>query len=279
MHYNTQVKNITVFPNKLAHRNMNKTVIITGGAKGIGRCIVEKFASSANKVYFIDYDRQATQAFIAYAQEKQWHVNGYVGDIAEKEVLKEFAHYVLTKEPEGIDYLINNACLMNGGILDGCDYEEFLYVQRVGVVAPYMLTKLFQKHFRTPGSIVNISSTRAFQSQPNTESYSAAKGGITALTHALAISLAGIARVNSIAPGWIDTVPHSDGETSVPPYSANDINQHPSRRIGTPDDIARVVEFLCDDRNAFINGENIIVDGGMSKLMIYHNDYGWKYNP
>lgn len=138
-----------------------------------------------------------------------------------------------------------------------------------------MLSKLFKDHFCGVGSIVNISSTRAFQSQPNTESYSAAKGGITALTHAMAVSLSGVAHVNAIAPGWIDTGKYHD-ENYQPAYSEGDEKQHPSGRVGDPMDIVRAVEFLCDNRNSFINGQCITIDGGMSKLMVYHGDCGWK---
>lgn len=168
---------------------------------------------------------------------------------------------------------------MRGGILSDCEYEDFLYVQRVGVVAPYMLARLFKDHFQGMGAIVNISSTRAFQSQPDTESYTAAKGGITALTHALAVSLSGIARVNSVAPGWIDTGAYHEEAHYEAVYSTGDTAQHPSGRVGEPADIARVVDFLCDERNSFINGENITVDGGISRLMVYHNDCGWTYEP
>lgn len=212
-------------------------------------------------------------------RERGWQVTGFVGDVAEKQALEEFAALVLREHPEGIHCLINNACLMQGGILSDCDYEDFLYVQRVGVVAPYMLARLFKDHFQGMGAIVNISSTRAFQSQPDTESYTAAKGGITALTHALAVSLSGVARVNSVAPGWIDTGAYHDDTNYEAVYSAGDTAQHPSGRVGEPADIARVVDFLCDERNSFINGENITVDGGMSRLMVYHNDCGWTYEP
>lgn len=257
---------------------MNRIIVVTGGAAGIGRCIVEHFASQGDTVYFIDSNQTDTLAEVERMRKLQYKVTGHVGDIAEKQTLEEFAALVLGEHPEGIHCLVNNACLMHGGILEGCDYEDFLYVQRVGVAAPYLLTKLFKDHFQGLGSIVNISSTRAFQSQPNTESYTAAKGGITALTHALAVSLAGVARVNSIAPGWIDTGSYHN-DRYMPTYSQGDTAQHPSGRVGTPDDIARAVEFLCDERNSFINGENITVDGGMSRLMVYHNDCGWSYNP
>jgi NAD(P)-dependent dehydrogenase (short-subunit alcohol dehydrogenase family) len=132
-----------------------------------------------------------------------------------------------------------------------------------------MLAKLLLPYFNSSASIVNISSTRFNMSQPDSESYTAAKGGITALTHALAVSLSGRVRVNSISPGWIDT--------SNSAFSIEDNAQHPAGRIGRPADIAKMVLFLCSEAGSFITGENITVDGGMSKLMIYHGDNGWKY--
>jgi len=148
---------------------------------------------------------------------------------------------------------------------------------RVGIIAPYYLTKLFLPYFSRGGSVVNISSTRAMMSQADTESYTAAKGGVAALTHALAVSLAGKVRVNSVSPGWIDTGAYHE-ENYQPVYTEADIAQHPSGRVGNPMDIARVVMFLCDEENSFITGENITVDGGMTKLMIYSGDDGWEYN-
>lgn len=255
---------------------MRKVFVITGGACGIGKCQVETFARQGNVVYFIDKDEARLQATERELTEQGLGVFGYAGDVAEQEVLENFHSWIMDRQPEGIHCLINNACLSRKGILSRCSYDDFLYVQRVGVAAPYWLTLLFKDEFIGMGSVVNISSTRAFQSQPDTESYTAAKGGITALTHALAVSLGGKVRVNAIAPGWIDTGKY--GATGVAEaFTDADRNQHPSGRIGEPQDIARVVEFLCDDRNSFINGELITVDGGMTRNMIYHNDFGWKY--
>lgn len=256
---------------------MNKVCVVTGGAAGIGRCIVEAFAETGYKVYFVDKTPEAVELVETKMTERGLSVTGFVGDIAEEEVLRDFADFVLSLE-DRIDCLVNNACLTNGGILSGCSYEDFLYVQRVGVVAPYFLSLQFKDYFSSAGAIVNISSTRAFQSQADTESYTAAKGGITALTHALSVSLSGIARVNSIAPGWIDTGSYH-ADDYVPAYSEGDVMQHPSQRVGEPADIARAALFLSDERNSFINGENITIDGGMSKLMVYHNDNGWEYRP
>ncbi|MBH1940847.1 SDR family oxidoreductase [Mobilitalea sibirica] len=235
----------------------NKVVVITGGANGIGKCLVEEFARSGAKVAVIDLDPKAVPCDLYYC-----------GDIAEQDVVNKFVDKAIERF-KTIDYLINNACLSKKGILSECSYEDFNYVLRVGVTAPYELSKRFLPYFNKNASIVNISSTRAFMSQEDTESYSAAKGGITALTHALSVSLAGRVRVNSISPGWIDT---TDGN-----WSKEDRGQHPVKRIGNPMDIAKAVMFLCSDASGFITGENITIDGGMSKQMIYHMDHGWSY--
>ncbi len=227
----------------------NKVAVITGGAHGIGKATAQEFQKQGAKVFIID----SAQG------------DHYVGDISKKETLEDFARYVLAN-CNGIDYLINNAPPAMKGI-DSCSYEEFEQALNVGVTAPFYLTKLFLPHFNKDGVVINISSTRSIMSQPQTESYTAAKGGISALTHAMAVSLAGKVRVCSISPGWIDT----QGNT----YSGADALQHPSARVGEPYDIARTVLFLCSKDAAFINGENITVDGGMTKLMIYHNDNGW----
>ena len=222
---------------------MNRVIVVTGGAGGIGRCIVAHFASQGDSVYFIDQNQQATLMQVEKMRRKGWKVTGFVGDVAEKQALENFAALVLREHPEGIHCLINNACLMRGGILSDCAYEDFLYVQRVGVVAPYMLARLFKDHFQGMGAIVNISSTRAFQSQPDTESYTAAKGGITALTHALAVSLSGVARVNSVAPGWIDTGAYHEETHYEALLCTSDGAQHPSGRVGEAGDIVRGLAF------------------------------------
>ena len=227
-----------------------KVAVITGGANGIGKCIAEEFQKNGAQVVVID-------------KAPGEH---FVGDIADKRVLEDFAQDVI-KNYGHIDYLINNALPFMRGI-DECSYEEFQYAMSVGVTAPFYLTKLFMPYFGEGASIINISSSRDRMSQPQTESYTAAKGGIAALTHALAVSLAGKARVNSISPGWIDTV--------YCVYDGADATQQPVGRVGNPMDIANMVLFLCSDKAGFITGENICIDGGMTKLMIYHGDNGWK---
>lgn len=152
--------------------------------------------------------------------------------------------------------------------IDECSYEEFEYALKVGVTAPFYMVKLLKNHLAEGASIVNISSSRDRMSQPQTESYTAAKGGIAALTHALAVSLAGKARVNSISPGWIDT--------DYKVYEGPDAYQQPAGHVGNPLDIANMVLFLCSEKAGFITGENICIDGGMTRQMIYHGDCGWK---
>ncbi|MDF2655072.1 MAG: short-chain dehydrogenase [Bacillota bacterium] len=227
----------------------NKVAVVTGGASGIGKIICEEFKKAGACVCIID------------KQENEY----YTGDIAEEQTLIDFTHKVIA-EYGSVDYLINNAMISKGGLND-CSYEDFNYVLKVGISAPFLLAKQFAPYWSNGASIVNISSSRDRMSQPNTESYTAAKGGIAALTHAMAVTFSGKVRVNSISPGWIDT--------EFSPYSGSDAIQHPAGRVGNPLDIANMVLFLCSDKAGFITGENICIDGGMTKQMIYHDDFGW----
>ncbi len=253
----------------------NKICVITGGANGIGLRLVKEFAKCGSKVAFIDLHKEAGENALANIEATGGEGLFYTGDIAEKETLEGFSKQVVDTYGH-IDFLINNACLSRKGIISGCGYEDFNYVLKVGVTAPYMLAKLFQDYFNPGGAIVNISSTRSLMSQEDTESYTAAKGGISALTHALAISLAGRVRVNSVSPGWIDVRANFDSNYRDKQSTA-DKHQHPVRRVGEPMDIAKAVMFLCNEENGFITGQNITVDGGMTKLMIYSGDDGWEF--
>lgn len=227
----------------------DKIAVVTGGAHGIGQCICELFEAAGAKVCVIDRNDNAY----------------FKGDIGDKATLEAFAEKVMADYGR-VDYLVNNAPPLSKGI-SNASYEDFEYALRVGVSAPFYLSKLFVPYFAKDAAIVNIASSRDRMSQPETESYTAAKGGIAALTHALAVSLSGRVRVNSISPGWIDTA----GKT----YEGADACQHPVGRVGVPRDIAEMVLFLCSDKAGFITGENICIDGGMTRLMIYHGDNGW----
>ena len=230
----------------------NKVVVITGGAGGIGKCIAEEFTKQGARVCVID----RTQG------------DHYVGDISNKTVLEDFARQVIATYGQ-VDVLVNNAPPSFIGITN-CSYEQFQNALAVGVTAPFYLSKLFAPYFAPNASIINISSSRDRMSQPQSESYTAAKGGIAALTHALAVSFAGKVRVNSISPGWIDT--------DFKVYEGADAAQQPAGRVGNPLDIANMVLFLASEKAGFITGENVCIDGGQTRLMVYHGDHGWTLN-
>lgn len=227
----------------------NKIAVVTGGARGIGKCIREQFEAAGATVCVIDLLPN----------------DYFVGDLADKATLERFAAKVIAERGH-VDYLINNAAPKMCGI-ENCSYEDFEYALKVGVTAPFYLSKLFAPHFAEGASIVNISSSRDRMSQPQTESYTAAKGGISALTHGMAVSFAGKVRVNSISPGWINN--------NYTVYEGADAVQQPAGRVGNPPDIANMVLYLCSDMAGFITGENICIDGGMTRQMIYHGDHGW----
>ena len=248
-----------------------KVALVTGASRGIGRQISLTLAKEGMFVV-VNYCGSEARAKNVLEEIRKNGGDGvlYQCDVADcqqteamaKELIKSYGH---------VDVLVNNACITRRGILSGCSFEEFNEVLRVGVSAPYLLSLLFRDHFSRGASIVNIASTRASMSQKDTESYSAAKGALTSLTHALAMSFSPFAvRVNSISPGWIDT-----GVFGV--LSPEDASQHPSGRVGSPEDIVKAVFFLCG--SSFVNAENLVIDGGMSRMMVYHGDEGWSFHP
>jgi hypothetical protein len=241
----------------------NKTVIVTGGANGIGRSIVQAFANAFANVVVADVDVDAGKTL-----EKQLLASGkqvffVETDMRKEEEIRRLVEFTIQKYG-GIDVLINNVGISKFIPLFEMSVAEWDDILNTNLRSVFLCSKEAARFMKeTGGSIINIASTRAFMSEPNTEGYAASKGGIIALTHALAASLSPYhIRVNSVSPGWIHT-----GDTSA--LSERDHKQHWSGRVGEPFDIARACLFLANPENDFINGENITVDGGMTKKMIY----------
>ena len=243
---------------------MNRGVIVTGGGNGIGKQICLDFLEAGDKVCFIDIDEAGSSRL----EKEHENLFFFHGDVADPLTLKSFVEYAMNKLTR-IDVLVNNACTSKRGILSGTSYEDFDYTLSVGLKAPYELSRLCKDELiKNKGRIINIASTRAFQSEPDSEAYASAKGGIVALTHALAISLGPDVLVNCIAPGWINVTEQQD-------FSVEDTAAIPAGKVGSPKDISNMVLFLC--QQDFITGETITVDGGMSRRMIYHGDWNWYY--
>lgn len=247
-----------------------KTIVLTGGANGIGRAIVEQMTGKV-KLYVIDKDEEAGKRVTEKLASK--HLHFYYGDLAEKSNLDDFISFV-KKETEKIDGIIHNAASNHGGLVSQTSLEDFMEVLRVNVGTAYYLTQKFEPYLSQEASIILVSSTRNRQSMPNDESYSSSKGALLSLTHALANSLRGKARVNAISPGWIDTT-HNQSEDTL---TQGDLSQHLVNRVGNPLDIVHMVDFLLDaQKSGFITGQEFVIEGGMSKQMIYHGENGWGY--
>lgn len=244
----------------------NKIVFITGGANGIGKSIVSLFCRRGADVTFCDTDENAGRTLCdSLSQYKCAFINTDVSDAIQLKTTMER----LIREKGNIDILINNAGVGGFKPIEEASAGDFDKILDINLRPVFITAKALAEHrksnpgLNTYGRIVNMASTRYLMSEPGTEAYAASKGGIVSLTHALALSLSRYKiTVNCISPGWIET---GDYQSLTPA----DHSQHPSGRVGTPDDIARMCLYLCEPDNNFINGQNIIIDGGMTKKMIY----------
>lgn len=241
----------------------DRVVLITGGANGIGKSIAMSYANEGYKVVIFDIDNVKGRDLEAHIHGKDQHCKFYKVDLSDANQLIASMDEVY-RLYQNVDILINNAAISDFIDLDEITIDAWDKIINVNLRSPFITSKEFYQRYNGGyGRIINIASTRATMSEPGTEPYSASKGGIVALTHSLAISMSKTdITVNAISPGWIHNGDYDE-------LNIDDHNQHPSKRVGRPDDIARACLFLTDDKNDFINGENIVIDGGMTKKMIY----------
>nr|WP_320050307.1 SDR family oxidoreductase [uncultured Desulfuromonas sp.] len=246
-----------------------RIALITGGAQGIGRGIAERLRDEGWRVVVADHDGEALQEAVS-----AWEgaIVGKQVDVSEAPAVRDLFAWLETRYGR-LDLLVNNAAIAqaHGAALEALDVAEWQRMLAVNLTGPFLCSKYAAPLLRRPrGTILHIASTRAVQSEPNSEAYAASKGGIVALTHAMAVSLGPQIRVNCISPGWIDVSAWKKGSRGfAAPLSREDHEQHPVGRVGKPQDIAATVSFLASEDAGFITGQNIVVDGGMTRKMIY----------
>ncbi|MCK2149384.1 SDR family oxidoreductase [Marinobacter alexandrii] len=246
----------------------DQVALVTGGAKGIGRGIVQYLAQQGWRVVFCDTDTQIGEQL---AQAGSGQLKFVPADVAREADVERLLQVTLEWGGQ-LDAVINNAGIADPetGPIEDLSLEDWQRRLNVNLTGPFLVTKHAVPYLRkSRGAIVNMASTRALQSEPDTEAYAATKGGLVALTHSLAVSLGPEIRVNCISPGWIDTRAHQGSSEGVPPLTQDDHRQHPAGRVGVPNDIAALVDYLISPKAAFITGQNFVADGGMVRKMIY----------
>lgn len=244
-------------------------VIITGAGQGIGRATAVYLAGRQYRVALLERDAEAGREALAEA-ERQGEALLIGTDVSDEASVRAAIDQVVSTWGR-IDYLVNNAGFAINKPIDELTLEEWNRVIGTNLTGVFLCAKYAAPHLRTrQGGIVNMASTRWRMSEADTEAYSASKGGIFSLTHALSVSLGPEVRVNSISPGWIDVTPwQKESEREVAELSAADHEQHPAGRVGVPLDVATMVEYLCSEKSGFITGQDFVIDGGMTRKMIY----------
>jgi NAD(P)-dependent dehydrogenase (short-subunit alcohol dehydrogenase family) len=243
-----------------ARRIQPKVALVTGAANGIGKAITRRLLALEWRVVIVDVDQRGLYRLNAQAPQR---IAPVVANVAEEHAAPLAVDTALDRFGR-LDAVVSNAGIMHRVPLRKHELVDWLRVFNTNLTAAYLLARAAERSLRRhKGSLVSIASTRALMSEPDTESYSASKGGLLALTHALAISLAPDVRVNAISPGWIETKSYRD-------LRPNDHAQHPAGRVGRPEDVAEMVAYLLDgERSGFVTGANLIIDGGMTRKMIY----------
>jgi NAD(P)-dependent dehydrogenase (short-subunit alcohol dehydrogenase family) len=245
-----------------------KNIIVTGGAQGIGKIISQHLLLKGFSVSVFDIEEEAIQEFKAESNSSK--IAFFRTDISDEEIVRTSVQQSIERFGN-ISGLINNAAVQITKPIAELTLKEWDSVIGTNLTGAFLCSKHAAPFLKKQnGGIVNISSTRAFQSEPNTEAYSASKGGILSLTHALAVSLGPEIKVNCISPGWIDVSGiKKKSKADQIELTIADHLQHPAGRVGKPEDIANMVLFLLEPGNDFITGQNFIVDGGMTRKMIY----------
>lgn len=245
----------------------NKTVVITGGASGIGKGVAIAYAKAGSRVFLADIDGEKVEETAKAIRLHGGQATAVTTDVRESCDIEALFEKV-ENESHGVDILINNAGVSRFKALDELTIEEYDDVLAINLRGYFICAKLasaMMKRLGIRGSIVNMASTRAVMSEPGSEAYASSKGGIVGLTHALAISLSEARiTVNAISPGWIETGNYEK-------LREVDHHQHPSQRVGKPEDIARACLYLTEEQNDFVTGINLMVDGGMTRKMIYEH--------
>jgi NAD(P)-dependent dehydrogenase (short-subunit alcohol dehydrogenase family) len=250
---------------------LTKTALVTGGAQGIGRAIAQQFLADGMSVLIADCDREACQETAAEL-EKEGNTAAICCDVSAEQDVKTAVSEAL-RLFDRLDVMVCNAGISGffGVPVTELGLEQWNRVIGVNLTGAFLCAKHAAPHLeKNGGCIINIASTRALQSEPHTEAYSASKGGIVSLTHALSVSLGPRVRVNCISPGWIETAEwQKKSRRKKPALSETDHAQHPAGRVGVPEDVAGIAAFLASDQAAFITGQNFVADGGMTRKMIY----------
>ncbi|MGL4736282.1 MAG: glucose 1-dehydrogenase [Cellulosilyticaceae bacterium] len=249
---------------------VGKVVVVTGAGQGIGACIAMAYAKHKASVIVAEIDTEAGREIEEMIGASGGDCLFVQTDVGSEASVKEMVVKVVERYGK-IDILINNAAITSDGTLFTRPISAFEEVLRVNVTGAYLCAKYCSSHMIADGcSIVNIASTRALMSEPNTEPYSASKGALLALTHSLASSLAHKVRVNAISPGWIDVSGWKKRkDRKFMSLTEKDHNQHFAGRVGIPEDIAQAVLYLTTPEAGFITGSNLVIDGGMTVKMIY----------
>lgn len=248
-----------------------RVALVSGGARGIGRGIVEYLHGKGWRVAICDIDREAGEQ-LADSLGSGSELKFFAADVASEPAVRQLMEEVV-RWAGRLDALVNNAGIASpdNGPVEELALDVWQRYLDVNLTGPFLMARYAVPHLRkVRGSIVNMASTRALQSEPDTEAYAATKGGLVALTHALAVSLGPDIRVNCISPGWIDVRELQGPVTAaVAPLSELDHNQHPAGRVGRAADIAAMVHYLIGEEAGFITGQNFVIDGGMVRKMIY----------